>query len=101
MDVKNRLQTLMDERGWTIYRLAQESDIPWSTIRNAFKRNTEPSVATLERICHGMGITLSEFFDEGKNEEVSEAHSRLVSGWNKLSPKDQRLVLDLIDSLND
>ncbi len=28
MDVKERLQQLMDERGWTIYRVAKAADIP-------------------------------------------------------------------------
>ena len=61
MDVKERLQQLMNERGWTIYRVAKEADIPWSTVRNMFKRNTEPSIATLECLCKGMGMTLPQF----------------------------------------
>ena len=63
MDVKARLQQLMDDRGWTIYRVAKEADIPWSTVRNMFKRNTEPSISTLECFCKGMGMTLPQFFD--------------------------------------
>ena len=46
MDVKERLQQLMDERQWTIYKVAKEAGIPWSTVRNMFKRNTEPSIGT-------------------------------------------------------
>ena len=63
MDVKSRIQQLMDERGWTIYRIAKEANIPWITVRNMFKRNTEPSIQTLECLCKGMGITLVQFFD--------------------------------------
>ena len=63
MDAKKRLQELMDERGWTMYRLAKESGTSWSTIRNVFKRGTEPSVSTLEVLCKGLGVSLAQFFD--------------------------------------
>ena len=36
MDVKERLQQLMNERGWTIYKVSKEAGIPWSTVRNMF-----------------------------------------------------------------
>lgn len=101
MDVKARLQALMDARSWTIYRVAKEADIPWSTVRNMFKRNTEPSITTLESICNGMGITLSQFFDLGSPNSLTEHQQLLVSKWSVLNEKDQALVLDLIESLGE
>ncbi len=66
-----------------------------------FKRNTEPSVATLESICNGMGITLAQFFDlEGPN-SLTDRQQLLVSKWSLLSEKDQALVLNLIESLGE
>ena len=64
MDVKVRIQQLLDERGWTMYRLTKEANIPWSTLRNIFKRNNDPSIYTLDCICKGFGMTLPQFFDE-------------------------------------
>lgn len=101
MDVKERLQQLMNERGWTIYRVAKEADIPWSTVRNMFKRNTEPSIQTLEAICKGMGMTLPQFFDTDNNMGLSPEQKRLVHQWSRLREKDQRLISDLVDSLNE
>ena len=63
MNVKARLQTLMEDRGWTMYKLAKESGVAWTTIRNMFVRNTEPSIQTLESLCKGLGISLPQFFD--------------------------------------
>ena len=100
MDVKERLQQLMDERGWTIYRVAKEADISWSTVRNMFKRNTEPSVATLECICRGMGLTLSQFFDEDGQMGLSPEQSQIVREWSRLGERDRLLVSDLIKALN-
>ena len=101
MDVTSRVRELMDARGWTIYRVAKEADIPWSTVRNMFKRNTEPSVTTLESICKGMGITLAQFFDPGGPNSLTERQQLLVSKWNVLNEKDQALILDLIESLGE
>ena len=101
MDVKERLQQLMNERGWTIYRLAKEADIPWSTVRNMFKRNTEPSIQTLEAICKGMGMSLPQFFDTDNDMGLSPEQKRLVHQWSRLREKDQRLISDLVDSLNE
>ena len=101
MDVKARLQQLMDERGWTIYRVAKEADIPWSTVRNMFKRNTEPSIATLESICNGMGMTLPQFFDVDNQMGLTAEQHQLIHQWSKLNDREKRLVGELIDALNE
>lgn len=64
MDVLTRLRGLLDDRGWTEYRLAKECGLSESTIANIYKRNSVPSIPTLETICRGFGITLSQFFAE-------------------------------------
>ncbi len=101
MDVKKRLQQLMDERGWTIYRVAKEADIPWSTVRNMFKRNTEPSIGTLESICQGMGMTLPQFFDIENQMGLSDEQVQLIQQWSKLRDKDKKLIIDLINALSE
>ncbi|MGN0574721.1 MAG: helix-turn-helix domain-containing protein [Ruminococcus sp.] len=61
--VLSRIQQLLNERDWTIYKLAKESGMAYSSLNNIFVRNTIPSVITLEKICDGLQITLSQFFD--------------------------------------
>ena len=101
MDVKERLQQLMDERGWTIYRLAKETGVPWSTIRNMFKRNNDPSIYTLECLCRGMGLTLPQFFDTDNRMGLTDEQRRLIQQWSRLSDRDRRLVHELVDALNE
>ena len=101
MDVRARLQQLMDEREWTIYRLAKEADIPWSTIRNMFKRGTEPSLSTLECLCKAFGVTLVQFFDAENEMGLSEEQNHLLQQWSRLQERDRRTVQELIDSLCD
>ena len=101
MDVKARLQQLMDERGWTIYRVAKEANIPWSTVRNMFKRNTDPSIATLESICRGMGMTLPQFFDVDNQMGLTEEQRKLIKQWGTLKERDKKLVVELMEALNE
>ena len=64
MNVTEKLSQLIQERGWSEYRLAKESNLPHSTILNIFRRKNLPSIVTLDAICKGLGITLSQFFSD-------------------------------------
>ena len=57
MDAHQRLRQLLDERGWTEYRLSKKCGLSQSTLANIFRRNTVPSISTLEAICDGFGCT--------------------------------------------
>ena len=59
-NAQNQIRQLMNERGWTIYRLAQESGLSQTTISNIFKRNNQPSLPTVNAICDACGITLAQ-----------------------------------------
>lgn len=93
MDAKARIRELMAERNWSEYRLAIASGLSQSTVANIFNRNTTPSVATLESICAGFGITLAQFFAEGDMVELTEEQRDMFSAWSSLS-KDQKDVLN-------
>lgn len=93
MDAKARIKELMAERNWSEYRLAIASGLSQSTVANIFNRNTTPSVATLESICVGFGITLAQFFAEGDMVELTAEQREMFSAWSSLS-KDQKEVLN-------
>ncbi|MBQ3062939.1 MAG: helix-turn-helix transcriptional regulator [Clostridia bacterium] len=83
----------MAERNWSEYRLAIASGLSQSTVANIFNRNTTPSVATLESICAGFGISLAQFFAEGDMVELTTEQKEMFSAWSSLS-KDQKEVLN-------
>ncbi len=58
-----RIKELCAVRGWTVYRLAKQSGITYSTLCTMLHKATAPSVPTLVKICRGFGISLPEFFD--------------------------------------
>lgn len=89
----------MSERNWTEYRLAKESDLSQSTITNLFKRNAAPSIPTLEAICHGFGITLSQFFSEGNFVELSDEQKELFDKWVTLTKEQKLLLLEIVKNM--
>ncbi len=102
MDTIERLKHHMELRGWSEYRLAKESGLSQSTIANIFRRNTLPSIPTLEIICNAFGITLSQFFmDDENSSSLSEEQKNLLKNWGKLSKSKRRALINLINELMD
>lgn len=99
MDTHSRLQQLLTERGWTKYKLAKASGLSESTLANIFKRNTVPSVTTLEAICDGFGITLSQFFAEYEMVELTPELKELFDNWISLTPKQKQAVLQTVKAM--
>ena len=62
--VKNRLLQLLGERNMSIHRLAMESAVPPSSIKNIlYGKSQNPGIVTLKMLCDGFGISLIDFFD--------------------------------------
>ena len=100
MDTHARLRQLLRERGWTEYRLSVECGLAQSTIGNILRRNTLPSIATLETICRGFGITMSQFFADAEMVELTPDLKELFDCWVCLRPAQKKAVLDIMKSVN-
>lgn len=99
MDVNKRIQALMKERGWTPYRLAKESGLSDATVGNLFRRNTVPSMTTLEAICNGLGITLSQFFAEGEMVELTPELKELFEDWVNLTADQKQAARQMLKAM--
>lgn len=70
--VKNRILSLCEEKKFTINKLATESGVAPSTVKNIlYGKSQNPGIVTLKMLCDGLGISLTDFFntDEFKNLE--------------------------------
>lgn len=99
VDVHNRLRELMKARGWSAYRLAQECGLSESTLANLLKRNTMPTVSTLEAVCSGFGISLAQFFAEGELVELTPELREVFDGWAALTPEQKQAVLQTVRAM--
>jgi len=90
----------MSERGWTAYRLAKEGGLSESTLANIFKRNTVPSISTLESVCSAFGISLAQFFAEGEMVELTPELKELFDCWVSLTPEQKQAALQMLRAMN-
>ena len=100
MDATERIKSLLEQRGWTAYRLSKKCGLSENTIATILKRNSLPSVGTLEAICKGFGITLSEFFADGDLIEVTPKTKELIDCWSGLSEEQRDAALELLKKMN-
>ncbi len=96
MDVLERLKKLQNEYGWSDYRIAKEAGLSQGTVSNCYKRNTIPNIYTLEAICKGFGITLSQFFAENDLVELTPELFELFTNWAKLSEEKKKVLMQVI-----
>lgn len=64
MNTIGRVRELAEERGLSLFKLASLCGVPYSTLKNANSRQTQLNVDTIEQICKGLRITMSDFFAE-------------------------------------
>lgn len=99
--VLKQIKKLCEQRNWSLYRLAIESSLPYSTLNNLFRRGNVPSINTLCKICDAFNMSLAEFFSEN-NEALSSLNpeqQNLISYWNLLPREDRDLVKTYIAGL--
>jgi len=101
--VLDRIQQLLIFNQWSLYKLAKVSDLPYSSLSNLINRRTCPTIATLEKICNGFNISLTDFFNFKenplRNETISEEEQRLLNAYAALSQKDKDLLTAYIKGL--
>ena len=60
----SRIVQLLNERNWSVYRLAVESGIPYSTLSNIILlKGKSCTFSTLIDLCRGFPIELREFLN--------------------------------------
>ena len=61
--IKLRILCLCEEKKMSIRKLANESGVAPSTIKNIlYGKSQNPGVVTIKMLCDGFGITINDFF---------------------------------------
>lgn len=97
-DILGRIDQERLSRGWTEYALAENSGLTQSTISTWRRKNLQPNIASIEKICGGLGITLAQFFSSNAEDNLSDEQRKILDLWSKLSPKQRAAVTDMISS---
>ena len=71
--VKNRILSLCKEKRFTINKLATESGVAPSTVKNIlYGKSQNPGIVTIKMLCDGLGISLIEFFQDDSFKELEQ-----------------------------
>ncbi len=99
MNVTERIEQLLTQRGWSVYRLGKESGLSQSTLAHVFRKDSEPTISTLETICKALGMTLSQFFAEGDFVALTAEQRDILDKWATLTEEQKQLVLAMIANM--
>ncbi len=62
--VAKRINELIFQKGWSLYKLSKDSGIPLSTLKNLYTNHTKsPTLAVILKISSALGITAIEFLE--------------------------------------
>lgn len=58
--IKANIDKMLDEKGWTRYRLSKESGVSMTAIYSLDKKESGPHAETLVKLADALGVTLDE-----------------------------------------
>lgn len=91
--ITNRIRELCDKKQMSMYALSIKTGISQSSLSNLMKRGSTPTFYTLDKICDGLGITLSQFFSEDMGKlELSSEQKKVLETWESLSDKEKAAI---------
>ena len=62
--VKSRIEELCYKKDFNFYQLSLISGVPYTTIKSiVYSQSKNPGISTIKKICDGLEITITEFFD--------------------------------------
>ena len=95
-NVLEEITRLRTKRNWSEYDLAKRAGLSQSTISTWYRKNQTPTIQTLDKVCTGLGITLSQSFaEEEELVSLTPEQRELLDNWSALSEVQQNLFMEL------
>ena len=66
MNTIARVREIAKQRELTMFQLAELCDIPYNTLKRTEERNGQLTVNTIEKLCIGLRMPMSAFFEESE-----------------------------------
>lgn len=101
-DILQKITCERESRNWSEYTLAKNSNIAQSTISTWYRKNMEPSVTSIEKICNGLGISLSQFFaDDTDTCNLTAEQCEIFELWKCLNRTQKNAILEMLHAFLD
>jgi transcriptional regulator with XRE-family HTH domain len=100
MNIGTRITELREAKGLSTNALSKKAGVAQSHLREIENGNKKPGIEVLDKLCQGLGITLSDFFAVDDADDISLEMRRLVRAAKKLRPDQIELITKFIESIN-
>lgn len=97
MEVGKRIRHLREQKNYTINKLANLAGVSQSYLRDVELENKNPTIAFVSLICQTLDISLTDFFKDDSQSEIS--HDPIVQAIYKLSPNQKGALLTFLNSM--
>lgn len=99
-DVLDRIEKERLSRNWSEYTLAKNSGITPSTISTWYRRNLQPSISSIEKICKGLDISLSQFFSSPEDQcvNLTDSQQEILDVWKYLNEEQKDATIKMLKS---
>ena len=97
MDIYARIKFFLEQKGYTVNRLANIAGISQSYLRSVELGQKNPTVETLSEICWALDISLKDFFDDDTLASLQK--DELLREIYRLTPKQRQNLANFLKSL--
>ena len=102
MSVKEKINALRKERGWSLFKLAKESGIYPTTVYNWFNEiNAEPSKEKIEDVCAALGVSVASMYFDVDTENLTAMEMELLEAFRQIPDKKKDVALATLKALSE
>ena len=100
MDVRQKIDQLRIERGWTRSELAKKIGISYTAIKNWYnEKDYMPSAKVIEDLCVAFGPTPAALFADFDQDALRADQIELLDLFERLKPELRQNIIDIIRKL--
>ncbi|SFQ09802.1 Helix-turn-helix [Lachnospiraceae bacterium XBB1006] len=97
--IPKRIEELCKKHDISRYRLSQLSGISQTALGHIAHGDSEPTLATLEKICEAFGISMAQFFSEGGSyPDLTKEQKEILEVYSAASPEERKILLNFVRS---
>lgn len=92
-----KVNKLRKEKGWTLYKLAEQAGVSKSALYNWRDKQSVPSLIVLESLCGALEISIIDFFLDGDElMSLTQEQRTLLDELGTLSSSQRKAIINLI-----
>lgn len=93
---KETIIKLLEERGWSNYKLCKESNLAPATLSDILNgKSTNPKTETLEKIAKALNVSMDDFFIEDNKNNINEQQGSNSDDFDDLDPEIRAIARDM------